>query len=251
MIVASDSRLTGGMTWDEGPKIFQLSRGDAVLAFAGPTYYAYPIIMQVVHAINEHDRSRDRSQSLNDLKGHLERLVQRHLAQIRDKVEEPDFSLVLAGYSAKYQRWQAWVSKIYKQHGFKFCDHHPLKRAIFVGDGVREARRRLMGSMPGKRHSRLIRAKFDWEPLDVLRDMIREKSERSVGGPIQIVKIYKHLGSMPYGVLWDVDGVKAVTVLGRSLLDYEKTQRLVLDPDSHRLLRTWKYLESPMEESET
>jgi len=51
MIVASDSRLSGGQAWDGNPKILMLPRSDAVLAFAGYTGVAYPLMIQAYNAI--------------------------------------------------------------------------------------------------------------------------------------------------------------------------------------------------------
>jgi len=38
LVVASDSRLTGGHQWDTAPKILCSASGDRVIAFAGGTY---------------------------------------------------------------------------------------------------------------------------------------------------------------------------------------------------------------------
>lgn len=41
LVIASDSRLSGGQYWDANPKIMLLPRSDAVLSFAGSTSDAY------------------------------------------------------------------------------------------------------------------------------------------------------------------------------------------------------------------
>lgn len=51
LVVASDSRLSGGQRWDTCPKIVSLPRSDAVLAFAVHTDLAYPMMFQVIRAI--------------------------------------------------------------------------------------------------------------------------------------------------------------------------------------------------------
>ncbi len=62
------------MTWDHGQKIFPLPRGDSVLAFAGDTFYAYPLILQTLRYVEDYDRAESRALPLEDMKGHLERV---------------------------------------------------------------------------------------------------------------------------------------------------------------------------------
>ena len=50
LLVASDSRLRGGYAWDAAPKLLRLPRGDSVLAFAGQTDFAYPLMLQAWNA---------------------------------------------------------------------------------------------------------------------------------------------------------------------------------------------------------
>jgi len=42
---------------DHGQKIFPLARGDSVLAFAGETFFAYPLILQTLRYIDDYDRA--------------------------------------------------------------------------------------------------------------------------------------------------------------------------------------------------
>lgn len=53
LCIASDSRVTSGRAWDCCPKIKELDRGDCVLAFAGDTSYAYPMMEQASNTINK------------------------------------------------------------------------------------------------------------------------------------------------------------------------------------------------------
>ncbi len=52
LIFISDSRLCGGHRWDECPKLTTLPGDNCVLAFAGDTGYAYPMMMQIRQAMN-------------------------------------------------------------------------------------------------------------------------------------------------------------------------------------------------------
>jgi hypothetical protein len=46
LLVASDSRLSGGRYWDSNPKIILLPRSDCVMSFAGDTNDAYPLMFR-------------------------------------------------------------------------------------------------------------------------------------------------------------------------------------------------------------
>ncbi len=177
LVVASDSRLTGGVTFESGPKLFPLPRGDSVIAFAGDTWFTYPLIIQL-------------------------------------KFTRPLKSL----------------------HG-----------AVFLGSGRAEAFRRLGRMLPSrKRGGRTqLPRQLGWEPFDILRDVIREGVDVSVGGAPQIVKVYRHMNSMTYAVPWRMGGNTTITLLGRPLLKYERTQRLAFHPDSHQAYRLWDYLPLP------
>jgi len=75
------------------------------------------------------------------------------------------------------------------------------------------------------------------EPFEVLVEMIRSKKYPTIGGPPQIIKIYRHSNYRPYGVYWPSKSSGAVTLYGRTLLDYERHRFLALDPDTLEVLR--------------
>jgi hypothetical protein len=59
LIFISDSRLSGdGNTFDSCPKTFALPRNDCVISFAGYTGHAYPMMMQLISAIDSHGNSK-------------------------------------------------------------------------------------------------------------------------------------------------------------------------------------------------
>jgi hypothetical protein len=244
LVVASDSRLTGGLTWDAGPKLFPLNRGDAVLAFAGDTAFAYPVLLQIMRSMDDFESAANRSVPLEEMKGHLERIVTGLLQKIDDfpgTKLEADFQLLLVGRSVRAPKWRLWTSHIEEQsREFRF--HPPSSTsvgAVFLGDGSKAARKLLGDRLRPKRGDTI---RLNWEPFDVLRDLIRGSKERTVGGPIQLVKVYPNLTVLPFAVLWPNGSEGRITLLGRELLDHERTQRLAFDPDSHETLHTWTYV---------
>jgi hypothetical protein len=104
------------------------------------------------------------------------------------------------------------------------------KRILIAGDYRHEVHARLAEKLKNK--GKLTRGSFDMEPFEVLRDMIRTREYPTLGGAPQVLKIYEHMNSLPYAVFWPDRQSGHVTLLGRPLLDYEITERLILDPDT-------------------
>lgn len=267
-MVASDSRLRFGCAWDCCPKIVPLPRGDCVLAFCGNTHYAYPLMLQIANAMSLHPGSRDRSQDIFKAKGHLIRIFAEMRTHIRDfpegatEAEEPDTSFLLAGFSWRFSSFVIW--NIHFDRGLK---NFTWKRARpwsgvegdvtclilgnpSMGPNVRKrlgnaaalspaldveemARRRLVEKLRRRVKPTGGRALcLDMEPFEVLRDMIRESVSNHVGGPPQLVKIYRHMNARPIAVRWPDRASGKATLLGRSILDYETLDCPVLDPDT-------------------
>lgn len=108
-----------------------------------------------------------------------------------------------------------------------------------VGDSVTEAKARLVEIL--RKKNKLQRGGFDMEPFEVLRDMIRGNVNAAIGGGPQVVKIHRHMNVRAYAVWWPARSAGTVTLLGRPLLAYERTQQLVLDPDTLESQPTWTY----------
>ena len=81
LVIATDSRLTGGRAWDCCPKILVLPRSDSAICFAGDTDNAYPLLIQAANTVHMHPPALDRSMDLHDLRGHLVPCVQPHASR--------------------------------------------------------------------------------------------------------------------------------------------------------------------------
>jgi hypothetical protein len=243
LVFASDSRLTGGYAWDACPKLLPLARGDSVLAFAGDTSFAYPVMLQVATAVRTSSKSRDRSQDIQELKGHVLDLINGMRGFLHSAVAAVDVTgqertfLLLGGYSWRQRRFLLW-----KLHfdasidAFTFRPASPwggvdaIRTLAVAGDDVevfRDALTELLRSR-GKRE----RGGFDFEPFEVLRDMIRSSKHPTIGGPAQVVKVYRHMNAVPFPVAWPSASSGQITLLGRTLLQYERPSTGVLDPDT-------------------
>ena len=233
LVVASDSRLRAGYAWDAAPKLIPLPRGDSVLAFAGSTEFAYPIMIQAWNAVTSWSKALNRTQPLPKLKGHLVRVFNGMLAELTDlpKFEEnvtPDAVFLLAGYSWSEDRFRIWT--LHYDGGIKRFTFRPAspwrgssnrgKVLVMVGDAVAPAREQLIDLLRERR--KLSRYPFDYEPLEILYRIIADAGHPTVGGPVQVVKVYRSLNAVPF--LVSQAGGRS-TLLGRPLLDYEAPDR--------------------------
>jgi len=232
MIIASDSRLRSLGAWDAAPKIIPLPRGDAAIAFAGETNYAYPMMIQVINSINSYANALSRRQPLAELKGHLIRVINLMLDQLNDVPtelrESPAAFFLLAGYD-----WTTSDFKIWKLHfdesigRFTFRPASPWrgegndeKVLSIIGDEIGAARDFILGQL---RTSDGVRSgAFDMEPMRALAFMIDSEQFYSIGGHIQMVKVYKTMQCVPFTI--SRNGTRSL--LGRPLLEYEKSETI-------------------------
>ena len=239
LVTVSDSRLRFGCAWDSCPKITYFDRGDCVMCFAGDTQYAYPMIQQVYQAVKHHQRLNDRVLDITELRGHIMRIMTRMRRYIHDlrigqkEPEVPETQFLLSGYSWKLERFCIW--EIYYNENEKAFNHREQatinkNHVGVIGDEVKKIRRKIHLLLEAKGKS--PDDHLDMEPFEVLRDVIREQFHPAIGGPPQIVKIYKHMNAMPYCVYWPNKESRGITFLGRPLLDYELFPHLILDPDT-------------------
>jgi hypothetical protein len=246
LVVASDSRLSGGGDLDCCPKILTLPRSDTVIAFAGDTYFAYPLILQFAKAIDCHKPLRDRAMDYSKMRTHALRVFNHMVASFHDYAEgeqHPKTWFVLAGYS--WVRKSFMIDLIHYKEGEKRFAYRPVPsgtyrtpRFVFAGDMARLARKSLfqmlrerygwtpqLGSAPP----------LDWEPFEIVRDMLRNAPRQSsIGGAPQLVKVYEYLNTQEFGVYWPNRSSGKLFIGGRPLLGYESVDFWILDPDKLR-----------------
>ena len=161
----------------------------------------------------------------------------------------PSAEFIFGGYSWIRKRFMIW--KIHFQAGMGSFQADSAKTWrgipwIFAGDveHVKEARIRLseLLNSRGNGPHQVERFKLDWEPFEVIRDMLRQAEkdrERyrndTIGGAPQILKIYEHLNSRFIGVQWEIGkqrNSQGVYIAGRKTLTYESPSVWVLNPDT-------------------
>lgn len=243
LVIATDSRLRAPFTWDCCPKILPLPRNDSAVCFAGATYLAYPIMLQMQHVLRLHPKTLSRATDLYDLKGYILQVMNGMRRQMHELPSDPSAVgeehtfFILAGYSWRRADFAIWTLHFDKSiDAFTFRPATPWpgveghRLLAVVGDRVPEAKTRLAEVLRsvGKRTS----GGLDMEPLAVLRDMIRGGVDPSIGDAPQVVKVYKHMNVVTFGVFWPNREARNVTVLGRELLPFEELNTGVIDPDT-------------------
>lgn|GEM_PF-6959890 len=190
-----------------------------------------------------YDKSASRAMDLSHVRGHILRLIEGMREHIHDfpenaPPEDPDVILMIAGYSWYIEDFRIWMLH-YKpsENGFRFrsASRHTkrtkgTKYFSFVGDDVADAVQMLYAKLRSKR--KLTVGSLDMEPFEVLRDMIRDPQYPTIGGPLQMVKIYRHMNTLPFNVFWPNRESGKLSFLGRPLLPYERNNFLTIDPDT-------------------
>ena len=266
LIIVSDSRLNGGKKMDCGQKVLALPRSDAFICLAGDTSWAYPLIHQVASAISIYEKSASRAQDIVELKSHVLKVFEGLRLAVHDGIDSeniPAAEFLFGGYSWIRKKFMIWrisfqllnkkdvIDKIKEgKHDGRFIAT-PAKEwqknpFIFAGDKehVCEAKKRLKQILKSRKKSpeQVTDFKFDWEPFEVIRDMLNDVNsditkykESSIGGAPQILKIYEYLSSRYLGVEWSIKyqtNGKGVFVCGRKILGYETPMLWILDPDT-------------------
>jgi len=251
LVFVSDSRLGGGVRWDQCPKIMTLPRSDVAICFAGSSHYTYPIMNQFSMAINSYNRSRERAMDITHLKGHSLQLFNGMLQAIKvdrtinKRWELQDTEFIMGGYSWIHKKFNIWKVRYKKDPHNQIKDRfesvgptqlRSFGPIVFAGDQANAAKVRLVELMRKKYglnpFDPKANIKWDWEPFEVVRDMLREGTIDTIGGPPQVVKVYQSMTCKPIGVFWEENGQRVNTLMGRTMFDYESSDYWFLDPDT-------------------
>ena len=79
LMIASDSRLSGGRNIEYCPKIIPLPRSDCAICFAGSTDFAYPLMIQISLAVQSYRPSLTRAMDLRELRTHTVKILRSRL----------------------------------------------------------------------------------------------------------------------------------------------------------------------------
>jgi hypothetical protein len=201
----------------------------------------------LVHAINTCNLLDGHAIGRTDIKYFANQLYRvfddnrKHVADLpvgEKTARAPDMHLALVGWSWRRMRFEMYTYK-FDDAARVVRESHVVdgatKSSFFVGDGAPAARKRLTATNRASRAEaqrragpgvRLpIQSNYDWEPLDVLLDMISDPAVRSVGGAPQIARLYQ--SGLTEQFIWKgEDGVESFG--GRPVLDTERSDRRVM-----------------------
>lgn len=223
IVLASDSRLSGGESWDECQKVFPLDRGDCALAFAGAANRFVPIFNQIVTFCNLHKRIYSRAMPLDLLSRRLKQVSEHLLEGVKDHPDKfPDgaFQFILCGwhwqigkpvfYKFSYDERAGRITKGRKRLNARIMRVvHPV---LFIGDCVDQIKK-LYNQIADPKDVQL-----DLQPLRIIQQIIDKGEIRSIGGVVQGVKLYRHLNTLPLAVHRGPDRY----VFGRKLFPWER-----------------------------
>lgn len=272
LFFCSDSRLCGGQRWDQCPKLSILPGEYSMLAFAGDTNFAYPMISSIKQALSNYPRIvKRRGMDVVHLSGTMCSIFNFMLNSVYDVADpdfKPDLEYLVGGYSPLKDDF-----KIYRLHyvpGSGMIEKNPSlthisknKDCCFVviGDKKKEFKDALKKKIISKYGSNFYNKSFcfDYEPFEVICDMLRESTkEDTIGGPPQMVKCYKFMFAAPVGVYWPSrnqnDLYENRTMLGRTMMPKEVSDSIFIDPKTNETF-TMDYrntdLDNDSEELET
>ncbi len=268
LVFVSDSRLSGdGRNFDACPKILSLPRSDCVIAYAGYSGHAFPMILQLQRSIDSHEPARRGSLDIPTIRTHALKIFDRMAKLIRPSTHiypeqdvSPEASFVFGGYSWVKKEFELWTFTHSKSEnrfearpatwiGFsselnryvvllaKFPRQGPdqFSKIAFAGtEGqVQRAKHLLLDKLNAEKTEEKIQQGMDWQPFEVIRDMLRDPNrDESIGGAPQIVKLYQYMHSASLAVYWPDKKGNQVYLQGRPCLGYEQVDNWILDPDT-------------------
>ncbi len=266
LVFVSDSRLSGdGTNFDACPKILTLPRTDCVIAYAGYSGHAFPMILQLQRAIDSYAPSRRGSLDISSLRTHALKIFDRMAEMIQPSPHLsvqlgviPEASFVFGGYSWVKKEFELWTITYSSAEG-RFEAHpanwigfsYDAKKYIvrrtkepqqgpdryskiaFAGDQAEKSKGLLLGKLNTEKTTDKVAEGIDWQPFEVVRDMLRDplRSE-TIGGAPQVIKLYQYMQSAALGVYWPAKKDRQVYLQGRPCLGYERVDNWILDPDS-------------------
>lgn len=245
LVFAADSRLRSGGAWDAGPKIFRLPRTDALMAFAGDTLWAYPIVLQTIATMDANDSSRARYYDLSAARGLAMRSMD-VMMRSSDAVtgEDVELEFLFGGWSWRdgaFVLWRIYWSRAERRMRHDTVTRRRLGKVRFIGtrdrarvdpshEVVGTAKARLSAILREKHGGLPQGLQLDMEPWAVLLALLRSNLYSTIGGPPQLGKVYRYMDTRLFAVRWP-DAASGITLTGRPLLANEVTDAPVIDPD--------------------
>ena len=252
LVFATDSCLTGGEKWKHGIKLFELPRKDCLLCFAGDTFRAYPLVLNMVSSIHLDNYLQSPSATLEEV---LEFLSEQFTTLVKtitevDKsrihIERGSAQFLFGGWdwqqgsNGAFRVWKLYYSE--DVEGFVFDeltnDSNQTMFYTFLGnaeiDVEKEAKERFKKLLSDEDK---FGKKLDMEPLNILSTISLDETIREVDGSLQIAKVYKSNRTEFFGVYWkSSEGIPCFQ--GREYNEINKPLVRYFNPDTFEIIES-------------
>jgi hypothetical protein len=239
LVFCTDSRLRSYGSWDANPKIFTFTRSDCAICFSGDTVYSYPLIIQLKNSVDATPKAASRFQRLEIFKQTVVKIIN-ELISYKSDFEEPKVDFLLGGYCWDKQAFLLWkivfdaIAKAFRAELLMNSRHPPKSKLVFfIGDYVDEAIGQVNALCPPAPDLSTA-CTLDMQPFQALVSMLesetRETDKHQIGGPPQLLKIYKSLNRVPFGVKWKISGEERVTLFGMPVHNPNSMPYPIIDP---------------------
>ena len=224
--LAADSCFSGGQRFMAAPKVFPLPRKDCAIACAGDTNYSMPIVDHIIHSMEINKPVIDRAYDFLDVVHLVEDVINRSLyeeKEVQESDEEgPGFTMILAGYSFQENESRLFTIS-YNKHLKKMkANKAPTimgTQVAVIGDYelIPQVKRKIHVAFEKDGIKR--GDAFGYQPLDVLQEYIDNPAITTVGGHLQMIKVYPFAQVLPVGFHYPDES--SIYYYGRPLLKYE------------------------------
>ncbi len=224
--LAADSCFSGGQRFMAAPKVFPLPRKDCAIACAGDTNYSMPIVAHIVHAIEINRPLIDRAYDFLDVVHLVEDVTNRCLYEEKEvqtnEEEGPGFTMILAGYSFQENESRLFIISYNKQlKKMKANKAHTIMgtQLAVIGDYdlIPQVRRKI--HLTFERDGIKKEDAFGYQPLEIIQEYIDNTEITTVGGHLQMLKVYPFAQVLPIGFFYPEES--SIYFYGRPLLKYE------------------------------
>lgn len=214
LVAVADSRISGGESWDKCPKLLPLPRPATAIAMSGDATAAYAFLIQATNTCLLLDGNQSGRTDIAYLARKLGDVYSDSRAGIgdlpvgSDGPDIPELDVVLMGWSWRRLRFEGFSYRYDTCGAIWMTPLNELspQRAYgvyFAGDAGAEAARRLRRLIAERKYPIPLRghpdarnvareANLDWEPLEILTDLIADGATRTVGGVPQLLRIYQY-----------------------------------------------------------
>jgi hypothetical protein len=250
LVFCTDSRLRKYGSWDANPKIFTFERSDCAVCFSGDTLFSYPLMIQLKNSVAANPKMGSRFQRLEVFKEILVKTLNRMMVR-KSNYEVPDVNFLFGGFCWSRQCFKIWKIE-YRENDKQFFAKQLTNGVwqkgdlpvFFIGDYLDDAKQQLIALL--KTRAGFTEKNYvDMEPLEVISAMLRspnlERDTNCIGGPLQLLKVYKSLNRVPFGVTWPIEGTKQTTLFGMPVYSLSGFPYPIIDPVSLKISNSNSY----------